>query len=65
MPHPTLEHIHEPGGFRRNYVQQHANGQGAEEPVVTSNFIEFLYLFGHFVSLTSVLRSSEILLNIE
>lgn len=29
---------------------------------MTSNFIEFLYLFGHFVSLTSVLRCSEILL---
>lgn len=46
--HPSFEHIHEPGGFRRNYVIQRANEQGVEEPAVSNNFIEFLYLFGHF-----------------
>ncbi|CAG7849337.1 Vacuolar amino acid transporter 3 [Serendipita indica DSM 11827] len=45
---PAFEHIHEPGGFRRNYVLLHANQHGLEEPPVTSTFIDFLYLFGHF-----------------
>ena len=49
-PHPAFEHIREPGGFRRNYVLHRANQEGAEEPSVSNNFIEFLYLFGHFVS---------------
>ncbi|KAI5118134.1 hypothetical protein M0805_001733 [Coniferiporia weirii] len=47
-PHPALEHIHKPGGFRRDYVIRRANEQGFDEPVVSNNFIEFLYLFGHF-----------------
>ncbi|KAJ7168621.1 vacuolar amino acid transporter 4 [Mycena filopes] len=38
---PAFEHIHEPGGFRRNY-------RGEEEPRILNNFIEFLYIFGHF-----------------
>ena len=46
----AFEHIREPGGFRRNYVMMRANEQGIDEPVVSNNFIEFLYLFGHFVS---------------
>ncbi|KAF9453490.1 hypothetical protein P691DRAFT_755544 [Macrolepiota fuliginosa MF-IS2] len=45
---PAFEHIHEPGGFRRNYVKLRANEQGAEEPQMLNNFIEFLLLFGHF-----------------
>ncbi|KAF9260010.1 vacuolar amino acid transporter 4 [Marasmius fiardii PR-910] len=45
---PAFEHIHEPGGFRRNYVLLRANEQGAEEPVMLNNFIDFLYLYGHF-----------------
>ncbi|KAF8623681.1 hypothetical protein AX17_007379 [Amanita inopinata Kibby_2008] len=45
-PHPAFEHIHEPGGFRRNYVLLHANGE--EEPRILNNFIDFLTLFGHF-----------------
>ncbi|KAG8869725.1 neutral amino acid transporter [Serendipita sp. 405] len=45
---PAFEHIHEPGGFRRNYILLHANQNGLEEPPVTSTFIDFLYLFGHF-----------------
>ncbi|PFH53134.1 hypothetical protein AMATHDRAFT_73660 [Amanita thiersii Skay4041] len=46
-PHPAFEHIHEPGGFRRNYVLLHTNNQG-EEPQILNNFIDFLLLFGHF-----------------
>jgi len=49
-PHPAFEHIHEPGGFRRNYVLLRANEQGTEEPEILNNFIDFLLLFGHFVS---------------
>ncbi|KXN91636.1 Vacuolar amino acid transporter 3 [Leucoagaricus sp. SymC.cos] len=47
-PDPAFEHIHEPGGFRRNYVKLRANEQGAEEPQMLNNFIDFLLLFGHF-----------------
>ncbi|EJD06877.1 uncharacterized protein FOMMEDRAFT_138660 [Fomitiporia mediterranea MF3/22] len=47
-PHPAFEHIHAPGGFRRHYVLTRANERGVEEPAVSNNFIEFLYLFGHF-----------------
>lgn len=46
-PDPAFEHIHEPGGFRRNYVLLQANEQGAE-PRILNNFIDFLLLFGHF-----------------
>ncbi|KAF5367185.1 hypothetical protein D9758_003891 [Tetrapyrgos nigripes] len=46
-PDPAFEHIHEPGGFRRNYVLLKANEQG-EEPTILNNFIDFLYLFGHY-----------------
>lgn len=47
--HPAFVHIHEPGGFRRNYVKLRANEQGSEEPQMLNNFIDFLLLFGHFV----------------
>ncbi|KAJ4477472.1 vacuolar amino acid transporter 4 [Lentinula aciculospora] len=49
-PDPAFEHIHEPGGFRRNYVLLRAgNEDGNEEPrVLLNNFIDFLFLFGHF-----------------
>ncbi|KAK0205038.1 transmembrane amino acid transporter protein-domain-containing protein [Desarmillaria ectypa] len=47
-PDPAFEHIHEPGGFRRNYVLLRANEEGADEPQVLNNFIDFLFLFGHF-----------------
>ncbi|KAI9463353.1 transmembrane amino acid transporter protein-domain-containing protein, partial [Lactarius psammicola] len=48
-PDPAFEHIHEPGGFRRNYVLLQANGVDTEEqPRILNNFIDFLYLFGHF-----------------
>lgn len=47
---PAFEHIHEPGGFRRNYVHLQSNGQTLYERRTTNNFIEFLYIFGQFVS---------------
>jgi hypothetical protein len=51
---PAFEHIHEPGGFRRNYVLLRANEQGTEEPRILNNFIDFLFIFGHFVRLPLV-----------
>ncbi|KAJ7767110.1 vacuolar amino acid transporter 4 [Mycena metata] len=46
---PAFEHIHEPGGFRRNYVLMRAEQRGEDlEPRILNNFIEFLYIFGHF-----------------
>ncbi|KAF8071748.1 transmembrane amino acid transporter protein-domain-containing protein [Lyophyllum atratum] len=48
QPDPAFEHIHEPGGFRRNYVILRATEQGTEEPRMLNNFIDFLYIFGHF-----------------
>ncbi|KAG2141164.1 amino acid transporter [Suillus bovinus] len=45
---PAFEHIHEPGGFRRNYVLMRANENGAEELRPTNNFIDFLYIYGQF-----------------
>ncbi|KAH9957401.1 transmembrane amino acid transporter protein-domain-containing protein [Russula dissimulans] len=50
-PDPAFEHIHEPGGFRRNYVLLQGQGNSREEgepPRILNNFIDFLYLFGHF-----------------
>lgn len=47
---PAFEHIHEPGGFRRNYVLRRAEEEGFEEPRIMNNFIDFLFIFGHFVS---------------
>jgi solute carrier family 36 (proton-coupled amino acid transporter) len=51
-PNPAFEHIHEPGGFRRNYVllQGAVSEESGEPPRMLNNFIDFLYLFGHFVS---------------
>jgi proton-coupled amino acid transporter len=45
---PAFEHIHEPGGFRRNYVLLQANEQGTNERRATNNFIDFLYIYGQF-----------------
>jgi proton-coupled amino acid transporter len=47
---PAFEHIHEPGGFRRNYLLLRADEQGDSVPPMTETFIDFLTLFGHFVS---------------
>ncbi|KAI0787486.1 transmembrane amino acid transporter protein-domain-containing protein [Fomes fomentarius] len=45
--HPALEHIREPGGFRRAHVVLNDPERASERPMVR-NFIEFLYIFGHF-----------------
>ena len=45
---PAFQHIHEPGGFRRNYLMLAAREQGQDDPRMLHNFIEFLYLYGHF-----------------
>ncbi|KAI0749738.1 transmembrane amino acid transporter protein-domain-containing protein [Daedaleopsis nitida] len=45
--HPALEHIREPGGFRRAHVVLNDPERATERPMVR-NFIEFLYIFGHF-----------------
>ncbi|KAI0045839.1 hypothetical protein FA95DRAFT_1560710 [Auriscalpium vulgare] len=47
-PDPAFEHIHEPGGFRRNYVLLQSNGAPQDDRRVLRNFIDFLYIFGHF-----------------
>ncbi|RPD59581.1 hypothetical protein L227DRAFT_527034 [Lentinus tigrinus ALCF2SS1-6] len=46
-PHPAFEHIHEPGGFRRAHVLLNDPERAMDRPIVR-NFIEFLYIFGHF-----------------
>ena len=58
--HPAFEHIREPGGFRRNYLllraEEHSPGEFEDLPQeggrarMLNNFIDFLYIFGHFVS---------------
>lgn len=40
----------EPGGFRRNFLTSRANERGIEGPPMLRNVIDFLYLYGHFVS---------------
>ncbi|KAF9243462.1 amino acid transporter [Melanogaster broomeanus] len=47
-PNPVFEHIHEPGGFRRNYLLLQANEQGVDDRRATNNFIDFLYIYGQF-----------------
>lgn len=51
-PNPTFANIHEPGGFRRNYLLMRNEEEGGDDrpSMMSNNFIEFLYLFGHFVS---------------
>ncbi|KAG8959667.1 neutral amino acid transporter [Tulasnella sp. 419] len=45
---PAFEHIREPGGFRRNYLLLKATEQGVEQPQMLNNFVDFLFLYGHF-----------------
>jgi hypothetical protein len=54
---PTLAHIKEPGGFRRNFVVNRAQEQGLEAPPIVRNVIDFLFLYGHFVSSIMTLSS--------
>lgn len=49
----TYQQIKEPGGFRRNYIHARAQERGEESPRVLRNVVDFLYLFGSFVSLSS------------
>ncbi|KAJ9120617.1 hypothetical protein QFC22_002546 [Naganishia vaughanmartiniae] len=45
---PSLAHIHEPGGFRRQFVINSARERGEQAPRVLKSFVDFLYLYGHF-----------------
>ncbi|KAI9494583.1 transmembrane amino acid transporter protein-domain-containing protein [Zychaea mexicana] len=46
---PLLQSLKQPGGFRRHYVLSKAARQGKSPPnFVTSSFVEFLCLYGHF-----------------
>ncbi|KAL1740128.1 transmembrane amino acid transporter protein-domain-containing protein [Schizophyllum fasciatum] len=45
---PSFDHIHEPGGFRRNFLKLKATEQGVDHPTFVNNFIDFLFIFGHF-----------------
>ncbi|KAI9255785.1 transmembrane amino acid transporter protein-domain-containing protein [Phascolomyces articulosus] len=46
---PLLQSLKQPGGFRRHYVLTKAARQGKNPPnFVTSSFVEFLCLYGHF-----------------
>ena len=45
----SLQSLKQPGGFRRHYVLSKAAQQGKKPPnFVTSSFVEFLCLYGHF-----------------
>lgn len=58
---PSLAHIHEPGGFRRQFIINSARERGQEAPRVLRSFVDFLYLYGHFVS--SSVQSPKIIPN--
>ncbi|CAO3594414.1 unnamed protein product [Absidia cylindrospora] len=46
---PLLQSLKQPGGFRRHFVLTKAVRQGKRPPnFVTSSFVEFLCLYGHF-----------------
>ncbi|KAJ9095765.1 hypothetical protein QFC19_007478 [Naganishia cerealis] len=45
---PSLAHMHEPGGFRRQFVINSARERGEAAPRVLKSFVDFLYLYGHF-----------------
>ncbi|EJT51136.1 hypothetical protein A1Q1_07600 [Trichosporon asahii var. asahii CBS 2479] len=45
---PQLAQMKEPGGFRRNFVVARAQERGVEEPPMIRNFVDFLFLYGHF-----------------
>jgi proton-coupled amino acid transporter len=53
---PAFANIHQPGGFRRNYLLMRAQEQGEEQPEMVSSFIEFLFIFGHFVSIIMLIH---------
>lgn len=46
---PLLQCLKQPGGFRRYHALNNAARHGKSPPnFVTSSFVEFLYLYGHF-----------------
>ncbi|KAI7869561.1 transmembrane amino acid transporter protein-domain-containing protein [Spinellus fusiger] len=46
---PLLQSLKQPGGFRRYHLLTQAQRQGKTLPnIVTSSFVEFLCLYGHF-----------------
>ncbi|KAI7884414.1 hypothetical protein K492DRAFT_142864 [Lichtheimia hyalospora FSU 10163] len=46
---PLLQCLKQPGGFRRYHALNNATRHGKSPPnFVTSSFVEFLYLYGHF-----------------
>ncbi|KAG0172691.1 neutral amino acid transporter [Apophysomyces sp. BC1015] len=45
---PLLQSLKQPGGFRRYHVLTKAARQGKQPNFVTSSFVEFLCLYGHF-----------------
>lgn len=47
---PAAAQMKEPGGFRRNYLSARAQERGVEEPQMIRNVIDFLFIYGHFVS---------------
>lgn len=45
---PLLQSLKQPGGFRRHHVLTQAALQGKSPNFVTSSFVDFLCLYGHF-----------------
>lgn len=45
---PLLQSLKQPGGFRRHHVLTQAARQGKSPNFVTSSFVDFLCLYGHF-----------------
>ncbi len=46
---PSLAHLRELGGFRRAFVQHRAEERGEDGPRMLRSFVDFLFLYGHFV----------------
>ncbi|KAJ1664852.1 hypothetical protein IW140_003921 [Coemansia sp. RSA 1813] len=44
----TPEQIRAPGGFRRQFLQERATRQGRTPNILTTNFVDFIGLYGHF-----------------
>ncbi|KAJ2577269.1 hypothetical protein EV177_010909, partial [Coemansia sp. RSA 1804] len=40
--------ITEPNGFRRDYIHRKAEDEGRSAHMLTTSFVEFLALYGHF-----------------
>jgi proton-coupled amino acid transporter len=55
---PSLQHLRQLGGFRRQFVQKRAQARGEEVPRMLRSFVDFLFLYGHFVSRTALTTAS-------